>query len=66
VNSEPSPDHTVCACKYGCDPVLLGGRLQMCMQWYLNCGAIPYSEVNAIGTGEHESITHTQHQQQGF
>jgi hypothetical protein len=41
------PDHTVCTCKYGYDPVLLGGRLQMCMQWYLNYGAVPNSEVTS-------------------
>ncbi|WIA14660.1 hypothetical protein OEZ85_003162 [Tetradesmus obliquus] len=51
VNSEPNPAQTACSCKYGYDAVLLGGQLQMCMQWYLNCAAIPHSEVNAIGTG---------------
>ncbi|WIA34843.1 hypothetical protein OEZ86_013141 [Tetradesmus obliquus] len=50
-NSEPNPAQTACSCKYGYDAVLLGGQLQMCMQWYLNCAAIPHSEVNAIGTG---------------
>jgi hypothetical protein len=55
-NSEASSDHTMCTCKYGYDPVLLGGRLQMCKQWNLNCGAIPNSEVDITGTCEHSAL----------
>ncbi|WIA34842.1 hypothetical protein OEZ86_013140 [Tetradesmus obliquus] len=52
-NSEPNPAQTACSCKYGYDAVLLGGQLQMCMQWYIDaqCAAIPHSEVNAVGNG---------------